>query len=113
MSEQSEPKIVDVTAIVDSHPLLDEDDFLYIKDRKKDIVIRGGENIACLEVEAAITEHPAVLEASVFGVPDERLGEKLGISKERVRQIEHEALGKLRKVLLTKTDGDPRHAGLL
>jgi len=57
--------------------LLDEDDFLYIKDRKKDIVIRGGENIACLEVEAAITEHPAVLEASVFGVPDERLGEKL------------------------------------
>ena len=56
---------------------LDEDGFLYIKDRKKDIVIRGGENIACLEVEAAITEHPAVLEASVFGVPDERLGEKL------------------------------------
>ena len=37
----------------------------------------AGENIACLEVEAAITEHPAVLEASVFGVPDERLGEKL------------------------------------
>lgn len=57
--------------------LLDEDGFLFIKDRKKDIVIRGGENIACLEVEAAITEHPAVLEASVFGVPDERLGEKL------------------------------------
>ena len=56
---------------------LDEDGFLYIKDRKKDIVIRGGENIACLEVEAAITEHPAVLEASVFGVPDARLGEKL------------------------------------
>lgn len=57
--------------------LIDEDDFLYIKDRKKDIVIRGGENIACLEVEAAITEHPSVLEASVFGVPDDRLGEKL------------------------------------
>ena len=56
---------------------LDEDGFLYIKDRKKEIVSRGGENIACLEVEAAITEHPAVLEASVFGVPDERLGEKL------------------------------------
>ena len=57
--------------------LLDSDGFLYIKDRKKDIVIRGGENIACLEVEAAITEHPSVLEASVFGIPDERLGEKL------------------------------------
>jgi RNA polymerase sigma-32 factor len=43
----------------------------------------------------------------------ETLGKKLGISKERVRQIEHEALGKLRGVLLTKTDGDPRQAGLL
>jgi len=43
----------------------------------------------------------------------ESLGKTLGISKERVRQIEHEALGKLRGVLLTKTDGDPRQAGLL
>ncbi|MDG1120535.1 MAG: class I adenylate-forming enzyme family protein, partial [SAR86 cluster bacterium] len=57
--------------------ILDEDGFLYIKDRIKDIVIRGGENIACLEIEAAIYEHPSVREASVFGVPDERLGEKL------------------------------------
>ena len=43
----------------------------------------------------------------------ESLGKSLGISKERVRQIEHEALGKLRGVLLIKTDGDPRQAGLL
>ena len=56
---------------------MDEDGFLYIKDRIKDIVIRGGENIACLEIEAILSEHPAVLEASVFGVPDERLGENL------------------------------------
>jgi acyl-CoA synthetase (AMP-forming)/AMP-acid ligase II len=56
---------------------LDEDGFLYIKDRIKDIVIRGGENIACLEIEAVLSEHPAILEASVFGVPDERLGENL------------------------------------
>jgi long-chain acyl-CoA synthetase len=56
---------------------VDEEGFLYIKDRIKDIVIRGGENIACLEIEAAIYEHPSVREASVFGVPDERLGEKL------------------------------------
>ena len=56
---------------------LDEDGFLYIKDRIKDIVIRGGENIACLEIEAILSEHPSVLEASVFGVPDERLGENL------------------------------------
>ena len=56
---------------------LDEDGFLFIKDRIKDIVIRGGENIACLEIEAVLAEHPAISEASVFGVPDERLGESL------------------------------------
>nr|BBD50097.1 O-succinylbenzoic acid--CoA ligase [Haliea sp. ETY-M] len=54
---------------------LDEDDFLYIVDRMKEIIIRGGENISCIEVEAAIYQHPAVAEAAVFGVPDERLGE--------------------------------------
>ena len=54
---------------------LDEDGFLFIVDRMKEIIIRGGENISCIEVEAAIYQHPAVLEASVFGVPDERLGE--------------------------------------
>jgi len=43
----------------------------------------------------------------------ENLGKKLGISKERVRQIEHEALGKLRGALMAKTNGDPHHAGLL
>ena len=51
--------------------------FLYILDRLKDMVIRGGENIACPEVEGAIYEHQDVLEASVFGIPDERLGEIL------------------------------------
>ena len=54
---------------------LDEDDNLFIVDRKKDIIIRGGENIACSEVEAAIYACPAVAEVSVFGMPDERLGE--------------------------------------
>ncbi|MBV9883927.1 MAG: acyl--CoA ligase [Sphingomonadaceae bacterium] len=54
---------------------LDEDDYLFIVDRKKDIIIRGGENISVQEVEAAIYAHPGVNEASVFGVPDERLGE--------------------------------------
>jgi long-chain acyl-CoA synthetase len=54
---------------------LDEDGYLFIVDRKKDIIIRGGENISCQEVEAAIYAHPAIAEASVFGVPDERLGE--------------------------------------
>jgi acyl-CoA synthetase (AMP-forming)/AMP-acid ligase II len=51
--------------------------FLYIVDRVKDMVIRGGENIACPEVEEAIYEHTDILEASVFGIPDERLGEIL------------------------------------
>jgi long-chain acyl-CoA synthetase len=57
---------------------LDEHGFLYIVDRIKDIIIRGGENISCIEVEAAIHKHPAVQEAAVFGLPDERLGEAVG-----------------------------------
>jgi long-chain acyl-CoA synthetase len=55
--------------------LLDDLGFLVILDRAKDIVIRGGENIGCAEVEYAIVEHPAVNEVSVYGIPDERLGE--------------------------------------
>ena len=54
---------------------LDEEGFIYIVDRIKDIIIRGGENISCQEVEAAIYEHESVLETAVFGIPDERLGE--------------------------------------
>jgi len=54
-----------------------EGPYLFIVDRIKDMVIRGGENIACPEVENAIYEHPDVLQACVFGIPDERLGEIL------------------------------------
>lgn len=54
---------------------IDEDGFVFIVDRVKDMVLRGGENVYCSEVEAAIYEHPAVVEAAVFGVPDDRLGE--------------------------------------
>jgi acyl-CoA synthetase (AMP-forming)/AMP-acid ligase II len=57
---------------------LDDEGFLYIVDRIKEIIIRGGENISCLEVESAIYEHPAVDEVAVFGLPDERLGEIVG-----------------------------------
>ncbi|MGH9007851.1 MAG: class I adenylate-forming enzyme family protein [Acidimicrobiales bacterium] len=56
---------------------LDEDGFIYVEDRVKDMVLRAGENIYCAEVEAAIYEHPAVYEAAVFGVPDPRLGEEV------------------------------------
>jgi long-chain acyl-CoA synthetase len=57
---------------------IDADGFVYIVDRKKDMVLRGGENVYCAEVEAALYRHPAVAECSVFGVIDERLGEEVG-----------------------------------
>ena len=72
----------------------DEDGYLYIVDRKKDIIIRGGENISAVEVEAAIYTHPAVAEASVFGLPDERLGEIVGavVYPKRGEHLEGEAI---------------------
>jgi acyl-CoA synthetase (AMP-forming)/AMP-acid ligase II len=57
---------------------MDDDGFLYIVDRIKEIIIRGGENISCTEVEAAVYTHPDVVEAAVFGLPDDRLGEIVG-----------------------------------
>ncbi len=54
---------------------LDEDNYLFIVDRKKDIIIRGGENISAAEVEAECYACPAVAEVAVFGVADDRLGE--------------------------------------
>ena len=56
---------------------IDDEGFVYVEDRAKDMVFRGGENVYCAEVEAAIYEHPAVYEAAVFGVPHERLGEEV------------------------------------
>lgn len=54
---------------------IDADGYLFIVDRKKDIIIRGGENISCIEVESAIYGHPAIAEASVFGLPHDLYGE--------------------------------------
>ncbi|MEQ8839876.1 MAG: class I adenylate-forming enzyme family protein [Acidimicrobiales bacterium] len=59
---------------------IDDDGFVHIVDRAKDMVLRGGENVYCAEVEAAIYEHPAIAEAAVFGVPDDRLGEAVGVA---------------------------------
>ena len=59
---------------------IDEDGFVYIVDRAKDMVLRGGENVYCSEVEAVIYTHPSVAEAAVFGVPDDRLGEIVGVA---------------------------------
>ena len=58
---------------------LDEDGYLFIVDRKKDIIIRGGENISCPEVEAAVYEHDDIVELSVFGIADDKYGEVPGI----------------------------------
>ncbi|MFI6902204.1 class I adenylate-forming enzyme family protein [Nonomuraea sp. NPDC050394] len=57
---------------------IDEEGFVYIVDRAKDMVIRGGENVYCAEVEAALFEHPAVDDAAVIGVPHDELGEEVG-----------------------------------
>lgn len=59
---------------------MDDEGFLFIVDRMKEIIIRGGENISCIEVEAGIYQHPAISEAAVYGVPDERLGEAVAAS---------------------------------
>jgi long-chain acyl-CoA synthetase len=57
---------------------LDEQGFVQIVDRAKDMVNRGGENVYCVEVENALIAHPAVFEVAVLGVPDEVMGEKVG-----------------------------------
>ena len=56
---------------------LDEDGFLYVVDRLKDVIIRGGENIYAAEIEAVLYEHPDVAEAAIVGMPDERYGEQV------------------------------------
>jgi long-chain acyl-CoA synthetase len=56
---------------------IDDEGFIYVSDRAKDMVLRAGENVYCAEVEAAIYEHPDVYEAAVFGIPHDRLGEEV------------------------------------
>src|SRR5205814_333932 len=54
---------------------LDEGSYLTISDRKKDVIISGGENVSSIEVEDALFSHPDVAEVAVIGVPDEKWGE--------------------------------------
>ena len=56
---------------------LDEDGYLYIVDRKKDLILRGGFNIYPRDLEELISRHPAVAEVAVVGVPSERMGEEV------------------------------------
>lgn len=101
---------------------LDAGGYLYITDRAKDLVIRGGENIGCQEVEAVIYEHPAVAECAVFGVPDVRLGESVAavvtvrpgavvtVGDIRTHVAEHMARFKVPEHVWIRTEALPRTA---
>jgi long-chain acyl-CoA synthetase len=73
---------------------LDEDGFIYIVDRIKDIIIRGGENISCFEVESALYKHTQVVETSVFALPDPRLGEVPGavVYVKNIKAVDEDSL---------------------
>ncbi|CAH0992139.1 Long-chain-fatty-acid--CoA ligase FadD13 [Sinobacterium norvegicum] len=99
---------------------IDELGLLYIVDRLKDIIIRGGENISCGEVEAAIYSHPAIAEVAVYAMPDERLGEivaatiyfkqSFSLSKESLLEFlkTHLAAYKIPKILVISDEPLPR-----
>jgi long-chain acyl-CoA synthetase len=71
---------------------IDEEGFVYVEDRAKDMVLRGGENIYCAEVEAVVYEFPGVHEAAVFGLPHERLGEEVACAVMPRRGCEIDAI---------------------
>lgn len=90
---------------------VDADGYLYVIDRKKDIIITGGENVSSREVEDLLVQHPAIREAAVVGVPDERWGEAVcavvvgaagaTVAPEEIVRFGREAIGGFKK---------PRHA---
>jgi len=73
---------------------IDEEGFVFVEDRAKDMVLRAGENVYCAEVEAVIYEFPGVHEAAVFGVPHPRLGEEVAcaVLPKAGREIDPEAI---------------------
>ncbi|OWU83033.1 hypothetical protein ATO6_20610 [Oceanicola sp. 22II-s10i] len=77
MAEETAKTIVDGWLHTGDVGVLDEDGFLYIKDRIRDVVISGGFNVYPSDVEAALNLHPAVAESVVFGIPDEQWGERV------------------------------------
>ena len=87
---------------------LDDEGYLYIVDRIKDLVIRGGENIGCGEVEAALLEHPLIQEASVYAIPDQRLGEEVGTTLYVSAPIDEDELSGFLQTRLAKFK-IPRH----
>lgn len=102
---------------------LDEQGFVQIVDRKKDMVNRGGENVYCVEVENALAAHPAVFEVAVVGVPDKMMGEKVGAAivlkpntaaetNELLKFArEHLADFKVPQFMVVRSDALPRNPG--
>jgi long-chain acyl-CoA synthetase len=78
MPEESAQTFVDGWLKTGDLARIDDEGFVYIVDRKKDILIRGGENIYCIQVESALYEHPLVMDAAVVGIPHRTLGEEPG-----------------------------------
>ncbi|MCP5041287.1 MAG: acyl--CoA ligase [bacterium] len=101
---------------------MDDEGFIFVEDRAKDMVLRGGENIYCAEVEAAIYTHPAVHEAAVFGVPHDRLGEEVAVAivakegqsldPDQLRSFlkEHLAVFKIPSIVDVRSQALPRNA---
>jgi long-chain acyl-CoA synthetase len=101
---------------------VDEEGYLYITDRAKDMIIRGGENIYCVEIENRLVEHPAVADAAVIGVPHPELGEEVkavvqvepgeSITEDEVRQWVAETLAyfKVPTYVDLQSDKLPRNA---
>jgi long-chain acyl-CoA synthetase len=75
MPEATAAAIIDGWMHTGDLATIDEENYIYIVDRAKDMIISGGENVYSVEVENALYSHPAVLEAAVIGVPDEQWGE--------------------------------------
>jgi len=90
---------------------IDDQGFVYIVDRIKDLIIRGGENIGCGQVEAALLLHPDVHEAAVYGVPDARLGEEVGATVHGAPGLTAQALREFLAAHLARFEV-PRHISL-
>lgn len=99
---------------------IDDEGYVYIVDRIKDLVIRGGENIGCAEVEAGLLAHPKILEASVYAVPDDRMGEEVGttiysaetLDEDEIRSflMDHIARFKIPRYMALRNEPLPRIA---
>ena len=73
--EQTAAVLVDGAYWTGDLGYMDEQGYVFLVDRSKDMIVTGGENVYCTEVEEALYQHPAILEAAVFGVPDDKWGE--------------------------------------